>query len=142
MVQQTYIIRLHEERLDLFKNDLTDLNQELEHVTRKIAELKYTEAATRVMQVSEAVLEQYMRSADKVLDFIHTARQSRMHLSLLTPKQLKPIYRDNCETVSMNLHLYHLPTRNTKIYQNIASVRQTYLFTKMRSPKRVRVYFC
>ena len=35
-----------------------------------------------------------MRSDDRVLDVIHTTRQKRMHLGILTPKQLEPTYRD------------------------------------------------
>ena len=35
-----------------------------------------------------------MRSADRLLDAIHAARQKRMPSGILVPKQLKPIYRD------------------------------------------------
>ena len=38
--------RKHQEKLELFKNKLTNLNQELDLVTREIAELKYTQALT------------------------------------------------------------------------------------------------
>ena len=52
----------HEEKLNLFKNELTNLSQELDQDGRKITELKYAEASSRVLQAPEAAIEEYMRS--------------------------------------------------------------------------------
>ena len=66
----------------MFKNKLTNLNQERDQVTREIAELKYTEVSTRALQVNEVSIEEYIRLVDKVLAIIYAARQKRMHPGL------------------------------------------------------------
>ena len=44
--------------------------------------------------MNKAATEEYMRSADdKMLYFIHAARQKRIHPALLTLKQLRRIYQ-------------------------------------------------
>ena len=68
--------------------------QELGQATRKITELKYTEALTRVLRANEAAVEEYIRATDKILNVLRDARQKQMHPGLLTPSQLELIYVD------------------------------------------------
>ena len=54
----------HQENLKSLKNELTNLIQELGQATRKITELKYTKAVTRVLQANETAVEEYIRVTD------------------------------------------------------------------------------
>ena len=103
--QQTHLVRSqleemhnqaqqHQEKLKSLRNVLTNLNQELGQVDRKITELKYTKALTRVLQENDAAVEEYIRATDKILNVLQAARQKKMHPGLLTPSQLELIYRD------------------------------------------------
>ena len=99
--QQTHLVRSqlegmrnqaqqHQERLNSFKNELANLNQELDQAARKVAELKYTKAFTRVLQATEAAVEEYIRLVDRLLSVIRVARQKGMRPGISTPKQLEP----------------------------------------------------
>ena len=75
--QQTHLIRSqveemhkqarqHQTKHNLFKNDLTHLNQERGQAARKVAKLKFDRALIRTLQANEVAIEEYMRLADKI----------------------------------------------------------------------------
>ena len=59
-----------------------------------VIRLEYSRALLNTFHVVEAGLDEHFRAADRLLEIIHCARRGLLHPSLLTTKQLEPIYRD------------------------------------------------
>ena len=47
-----------------------------------------------IMWSIDLAVDNYLRSVDKFLDVIHTARKGQLHPSLLTSEQLEYIFKD------------------------------------------------
>ena len=64
----------------------------LNEATRKIAKLKHTQALTQVQRAARISLDEYKRTADRILDVIYTVRLGHMHLSSSISEYLEVIY--------------------------------------------------
>lgn len=89
-IVRAQLIELHElsksnnERLIRHEDKMFQNNLRLENLTWAVAELKQVEALTHVFKAVESSLDDYIRTDNRILEVIHTSRQGRMHLSLLT----------------------------------------------------------
>ena len=64
-------------------------------VTRSVMiTLQATESVELLRHSIEAGLDEYIRSADELLDVIHFARRGELHPALLTSEQMEPVFRD------------------------------------------------
>ena len=103
--KQTHVVRAQFEEIqgqfDIYeghqkelKNQLTEIQKGMYEMSSAAIRLEYSRALSNTFHVLEAGLDEHLRAADRLLEFTHCARQGLLHPSLLTTKQLEPIYRD------------------------------------------------
>ena len=85
---------IYEERQKELKHQLTEIQKGMYEMSSSVVKLEYSRALSNTLHILEAGLDEHLRAADRLLEIIHCARRGLLHPSLLTTKQLEPIYRD------------------------------------------------
>ena len=105
MGRQTHVIRAqldenHTRNMQIMKIqegllfNMSELAHEL-NVTRSVMiTLQATESMELLRHSIEEGVDEYIRSADELLDVIHFARRGKLHPALLTSEQMNPVFRD------------------------------------------------
>lgn len=97
--QQTHIVQSQLEESHEFKQAQDAHQTQLQHelqisvqhfndISNAVYEISYTQNFSKVLHAIDMSLDEYLRSANQILENVHSARRSKLYLLLLTPEQL------------------------------------------------------